>query len=56
MMLPPGPAFWPACFPDCVGKCHCMSWRGPGGEGYIWQPATESTGAGWVRPPGGKLP
>ncbi len=32
-------------------------WRDDHGvpEGYIWQPETIGTGAGWVRPRGGKL-
>lgn len=46
--LPPGPAFiqWD---PKVHGN-YVMPGSVP--RGYIWQPATEGTAAGWVRPMG----
>lgn len=45
----PRPAFIPCYWPEIARKRRL----GDAVEGYIWQPATESTMAGWVLPKGG---
>ena len=62
--LPPGPAFIPypphkwhfnedavaVQEPTVIRRVKSVP------DGYIWQPATDHTMAGWVRPKGGALP
>jgi hypothetical protein len=47
--LPPGPAFIPE--PPSRLPWPRADWEAENvPDGYVWQPATNSTGAGWVRP------
>jgi hypothetical protein len=55
--LPEGPAFIPATrwgSQPSTASCGCLGCRHyhRASEGYVFQPAIEWTGAGWVRPHG----